>query len=182
MNIKGKHILLRAIEQTDLLLLQTWANDPEVQYMLGGWHFPTNMNDQQEWFQSISCNSNNQRFIIENDQQEPIGMANLVNINFKDGNAEHGLLLDKAQQSKGYGKDVVFAIMKYAFNELRLNRLETTIIETNLPSLKLFLEKCSWKQEGILRNWYYRNGKFTNKIILGILKNEYLQLSNNGFQ
>ncbi len=172
MNIKGKNITLRAIEQEDLTLLQKWANDPDTQYMLGGWHFPTNMNDQKKWFDSLSCNSNQQRFMIIN--QIPVGMANLVNINFKDGNAEHGLLLDNQYQGKGYGFDVVETIMNYAFNELRLNRLETTIIANNTPSLSLF-EKCQWKKEGILRNWYFRRGQYIDKIFLGILKEDFLK-------
>ena len=87
MNIHGKKVILRAIEAEDLKQLQVWANDPEIQYMLGGWHFPTSMNDQQTWYKSLSCNSNNQRFIILNENNVPIGMANLININYKDGNA-----------------------------------------------------------------------------------------------
>ncbi len=175
MNIKGKNITLRAIELEDMVLLHKWANDPDIQYMLGGWHFPTNMNDQKKWFESLSCNSFNQRFIITDEKQLPIGMANLININLKDGNAEHGLLLNKEYQGKGYGTDVVKSIMSYSFNELRLNRLETTIISINEPSLKLFA-KCGWKQEGILRNWYFRKGKHIDKIFLGILKEEFLTL------
>ena len=173
MNIIGKKVILRAIEKADLPLLNNWANDPEIQYSLGGWHFPINANDQEKWFLNLSCKSNDQRFIIENGTGAAVGMANLLNINFKDGNAEHGLLLDKIHRGKGYGIDVVFCIMNYAFNELRLNRLETTIIEDNLPSLNLFLKKCGWQQEGVLRNWYFRKGKFSNKIILGILREDY---------
>jgi RimJ/RimL family protein N-acetyltransferase len=177
MNIKGNNIILRAIEANDLEQLQLWANNPDIQYMLGGWHFPTNMNDQQTWYNSLSCNSNNQRFMIINEENTAIGMANLVSINFKDGNAEHGLLLDEQYRGKGYGYSVVSAIMHYAFNELRLNRLETTIIAHNEASLNLFLNKCGWRKEGVLRNWYFRQGKFIDKIYLGILKEEFLNLS-----
>ncbi len=176
MNIHGVNATLRAVELEDLTQLQKWANDPEIQYMLGGWHFPTSINDQQNWYKTLSCSSNNQRFIILNETNLKIGMANLININYKDGNAEHGLLLDKIYQGKGYGYSVVMAIMNYAFNELRLNRLETTIIANNQPSLKLFTNKCGWKQEGILRKWYFRKGEFIDKIFLGILREEFINL------
>ncbi|MTJ15649.1 MULTISPECIES: GNAT family N-acetyltransferase [unclassified Dolichospermum] len=176
MNIHGEKVILIAIEAEDLKQLQVWANDPEIQYMLGGWHFPTSMNDQQTWYKSLSCNSNNQRFIILNENNVPMGMANLININYKDGNAEHGLLLDKNYRGKGYGYNVVVAIMNYAFNELRLNRLETTIIANNQPSLNLFMNKCRWKKEGVLRNWYFRNGEFVDKIFLGILREEFMDI------
>lgn len=177
MNIKGKNIILRAIEVDDLKQLQSWANDPDIQYMLGGWHFPTNMNDQKNWHDSLSCNSNNQRFMIVNEENMVIGMSNLININFKDGNAEHGLLLDENYRGRGYGYNVVLAMMNYAFNELRLNRLETTIIANNAASIHLFSNKCGWQKEGVLRNWYFRQGKFIDKIYLGILKEEFLNLS-----
>ena len=173
MNIVGNKVLLRAVEIEDSNQLHIWANDPDLQYLLGGWHFPTNMNDQKKWFENLSCNSNNQRFIVLNEDNIVIGMANLLNINLKDGNAEHGLLLDKNFQGKGYGTSIVLAIMNYVFNELRLKRLETTIIENNVSSVNLFI-KLGWKKEGTLRNWYYRKGKFINKLIFGILKEEFL--------
>ncbi len=175
MNIVNNNITFRAIELEDLTILQNWANDPEIQYMLGGWHFPTNMNDQKKWFEMLTCNSLNQRFIIiDNLKLIPVGMVNLININFKDGNAEHGLLIDKQYQGKGYGFEAVNLVMTYAFNELRLNRLETTIISINDPSLKLFA-KCGWKIEGILKDWYFRKGIYIDKIILGILKKDFLK-------
>jgi RimJ/RimL family protein N-acetyltransferase len=177
MKIQGVNVTLRAIEIEDLRQLQAWANDPEIQYMLGGWHFPTSMNDQESWYKSLSCNSNNQRFIILNESNITIGMANLININYKDGNAEHGLLLDKNYQGKGYGYKVVTAMMNYAFNELRLNRLETTIIANNQPSLNLFINKCGWTKEGILRKWYFRKGEFIDKIFLGILREDFIKLA-----
>lgn len=173
MNIIGDEIVLRAIETHDLDIMQVWANDPSIQYMLGGWHFPTNRNDQEKWYQNLSCNSMHQRFLVIDKDSNKIGMANLVNINFKDGNAELGLLLDPKYQGKGFGKYIVNALTKYAFEELRLNRLETSIIATNKPSLSLFLNKCNWKQEGILRKWYFRKGEYIDKMMLSILVNEY---------
>ena len=114
--------------------------------------------------------------MVVNGDDIVIGMANLININFKDGNAEHGLLLDKKYRGQGYGYAVVQAIMTYAFNELRLNRLETTIIASNQVSINLFVNKCGWAKEGILRNWYFRQGIFIDKVYLGILKEEFLNL------
>ncbi len=47
MNIKGKYVTLRAIEVEDIPLLHKWANDPDIWYMLGGWHFPSNLGYMQ---------------------------------------------------------------------------------------------------------------------------------------
>ena len=47
MNIIGKTVKLRAVEIDDLELLNKWANDPEIWYMLGGWHFPYSKNNTE---------------------------------------------------------------------------------------------------------------------------------------
>lgn len=178
MNIKGKLVTLRAIEEDDLKLLNNWANDPEIQNLLGGWHFPTSMEDQKKWFSKLSANSLHQRFVIDTDELGIIGTANIVDIDWKNKNAFHGMLLgDKNIRGKGFGIDTVKAIMKYSFEELGLERLDGSIIEYNLASLKLYTEKCGWEIEGRKKKWYFRNNKFWDKIIVGITKDNYLNLS-----
>lgn len=177
MNIKGNKITLRAIEQDDLLLLHKWANDPEIQHGLGGWHFPSSMDDQKNWFATLSVNSLNQRFAIITPDLGLIGTANLVNIDWKNKNAFHGMLLgEKNIRGKGYGVDTVMAIMRFAFEEMGLERLDGSIIEYNVASLKMYVEKCGWKEEGRQRNWYFRNNKFWDRIIVGITKSDYKAL------
>lgn len=177
MNIKGKYVTLRAIEFEDLVLLQKWANNTEIQYLLGGWHFPTSMEDQKKWFNSFNVVSVNQRFAIESEQFGLIGTANLVDIDWKNRNAFHGMLLgDKDIRGKGFGVDTIMAIMRYAFEELGLERLDGSMISYNEASLKVYIEKCGWKQEGIQRNWYYRKNQYWDRIIVGITRDDYFDL------
>ncbi len=176
MNIIGKKVVLKAIEKEDLPQLQIWANDPEIQYMLGGWHFPTNAQDQEKWFGSISCNSIHQRFAIHTEELGLIGTANLVEIDWKNKNAFHGMMLgSKEMRGKGYGLDTVMAVMKYAFEELGLQRIDTTIIEYNVASLNLYA-KCGWKKEGVQRKWYFRKNQFWDRIIVGVTNEDYAEL------
>lgn len=180
MNIIGKKVVLKSIEKEDLAQLQVWANEPEIQYMLGGWHFSTNTQDQEKWFDSISCNSINQRFAIHTKDLGLIGTANLVEIDWKNKNAFHGMMLgDKEMRGKGYGLDTVMAIMKFSFEELGLQRLDSSIIQYNEASLKMYIEKCGWKKEGVQRNWYFRKNKFWDKVLVGITKDDYFELIKN---
>ena len=177
MNIQGKKIILRAIEKEDLVLLHKWANDPFINTMIGGWHFPSNLNDQLKWFESLSVNSLNQRFAIETEDDGFIGTANLVDINWKDKNAFHGMLLgDKNIRGKGYAVDTIMTLMKYAFEELGLNRLDGSIIEYNEASFGVYVNKCGWKEEGNIKQWYYRKDRFWDKKIVGITKSDYREL------
>lgn len=174
MNIIGANITLRAIEKNDLPLLHKWSNNPEIQYMIGGWHFPSSLSIMEEWHNRISKDELNIRFAIDHNEYGFIGLANIVQINWKDKNAFHGILLgDKDIRGKGIGFDVVSTVMKFSFEELSLNRLDTSIIEYNQPSLKLYTEKCNWKVEGIARNWYFRKNRYWDKIIVGCTIDDY---------
>ena len=158
MNIFGKRIKLRAIEEKDCSLMQTWANDPYIQRMLGGWHFPVSSQDQNKWIASLNCNSLNQRFIIELiETKKIIGYSNLVSIDWKNRNAFTGLLIgDSNYRNQGLGSESVMTLMKYAFDELGMHNLDTDIIEYNSPSLKTYVDKCGWTIQGTKKNWYFR--------------------------
>jgi RimJ/RimL family protein N-acetyltransferase len=86
------------------------------------------------------------------------------------------LLGDKETRGKGFAIDTVMAVMKYAFEELGLNRLDGSMIEYNEASLKMYVEKCGWKREGIRRNWYFRKNRFWDSIIVGITREDYFDL------
>ena len=174
MNILGKKVRLRAIEEEDLARLHEWANDPELWPMLGGWHFPASMQSQKKWFLSLETDSSNQRFAIETIDGKLIGTANLVDIDWKNNHAGHGMMLgEKEIRGKGYGTDTVMAIMRYAFDELHLERLDGGMIEYNTQSIRTYCEKCGWKEEGRRRNWYFRKGRYWDNVIVGITKDDY---------
>ena len=177
MNIQGKKILLRAIELEDLPLLHKWANDPAIWPLLASWHFPTSMNDQRKWYESLSVHSLHQRFAIEAPDVGLIGTANLVDINWKDRNAFHGMMLgDVDIRGKGYGTDTIMTVMRYAFDELGLERLDGSMIEYNEVSLAVYVNKCGWKTEGRQRNYYFRKNRFWDKILVGVTREDYREL------
>ena len=177
MNIRGKFVTLRAIEEVDLEILHSWANEPDIWYQLGGWHFPLNRNEQRIWFNGLSSNSLNQRFAIETSDDGLIGIANLVDIDWKNNHAFHGMMIgNKDIRGKGYGVDTIMAMMRYAFEELDLNRLDGSMIEYNEASLNVYLKKCGWKIEGHQREWYFRKNRYWDRINVGVTKNNYLEL------
>jgi RimJ/RimL family protein N-acetyltransferase len=176
MNIKGKNVTLRAIEKDDLPILHKWANDPEIWNMLGGWHFPSSMDTMEKLFFNYMHDHLNQRFAIEVSDMGIIGTANLVDIDWKNNHAFHGMMLgDKNIRGKGYGVDAIMAIMRYSFEELHLQRLDGSMIEYNEISLNIYCKKLCWKEEGRQRDWYFRKNKYWDKIIVGVTKKDYLE-------
>lgn len=183
MNIQGKKVILRAIEEKDLEILHKWANDPEIWYMLGGWHFPSSMDYMKKWFENLKDDPLNQRFAVDASGTGLIGTANLTDIDWKNNHAFHGMMLgDKDIRGKGYGIDTIMTIMRYAFEELHLERLDGSMIEYNEISLNIYCKKCGWKEEGRQRNWYFRKNRYWDKILVGVISEDYFELiKKNGY-
>jgi RimJ/RimL family protein N-acetyltransferase len=178
MIIQGKLTSLRAPELADVPDLHRWSNDPEIWNMLGGWHFPYSTRSTEDWVKSRKDNNLVEHvFCIDTPNEGIIGTANIISIDWKNKNAFHGMMIGEANlRGKGYGIDALMVIMRYAFMELGLNRLDTEIINYNARSLKFYLGKGGWKQEGVRRDWFYRNGQYYDKVLIGVTRQNYLEL------
>ncbi|HEX8569287.1 MAG TPA: GNAT family protein [Caulobacteraceae bacterium] len=178
MSIHGKRVVLRAIEEADLPLLHQWANDPEIWSNLGGWRFPSSYDSIRHWFSGLKNDQLNHRWAIETrEDRQVIGTANLVDIDWKNNHAFHGMMLGPMDlRGKGYGLDTVMTVMRYAFDELHLERLDGDIIEYNEASHRLYVGKCGWKEEGRLRRWHFRKGRYWDKVVVGVTRDDYAEL------
>ena len=177
MNILGNIVTLRAIEEEDLPTLHKWANDPVLQNMLGDIHFPSSRMFHKEWFERMTKDLLNLRFAVEAPGVGLIGISSIMDISWRNNHAYHGLLLgESGTRGKGYGTDAVMATMRYAFDEMHLERLNGSRIEYNLASRSLYIGKLGWTEEGSQKNYYYRAGRYWDRIVTRILREEYYQL------
>ena len=102
-------------------------------------------------------------------------MIGLREIDLKNGVATSaGVRVRRNIQSKGVATDSYMTLFRYAFNELRLHRINTSALEENEVSLHV-MEKVGCKREGIKRETVYKNGQYHNMVILGILAEDYWQ-------
>jgi len=177
MNIKGKKVVLRAVEEEDLLLLHKWANDPDTQDAIGLVHFPSSTDFHRRWFEKLKDDQLNQRLAIAAPDVGLIGLSSIINIDWRNGHAWHGVMLgDIDVRGKGFGVDAVMATMRYAFEEMNLERLDGSIIEYNTISHSLYCGKLGWKEEGRRRRYYFRRGRHWDQIVVGITREDYDQL------
>ena len=175
MDIYGNKVRLRAMELSDCAFVREMFNDPQMEQMVVGWAFPLSQYAQEQWFMQ-HYNDPDMRFVIETEQGEPIGIATLLEIDWKNKMAQHGIkLAGKQQRGKGYGTDAVMAIMRYAFDELGLHRLNGAWFPDNEASKAMYM-KCGWKEEGVRRDYIYKNGRYRDLVETGILAHEYYAL------
>lgn len=176
MILKGKKTILRPIESEDLEFVRSLINDPEIEKTIVGWALPISRKDEEHWYASYSNSVQNIRYIITTLDGERVGLTGLGNIDMKNGSAKGlGIRITKNVQSKGLATDAYMTMFNFAFNELRLHRIETSAFDDNLASLK-FQEKLGCKREGIKREAAFKNGEYKNIVTLGCLKNDFIPL------
>ena len=152
------------------------TNDPDIERTIVGWALPISKKDEETWYSSFTNTIQNIRYIITTHDGERVGMTGLGNIDMKNGCAKGlGIRIAKEFQSKGLATDAYMTMFSFAFNELRLHRIETSAFDDNFASLK-FQEKLGCKREGIKREAAFKNGEYKNIVTLGCLKEDFVPL------
>jgi RimJ/RimL family protein N-acetyltransferase len=172
--IKGKTVLLRAPEATDLELLNRWANDPGIWRHLTGWHFPYSTRSTAEWIASRQASDQrDQVFCIDVPGVGLVGTSSLHEIDWKNRRALQGMMIgDERNRGKGYAVDAQMALLRYVFDELGLQRLHSEIIDSNERSIR-FYQKCGWTVDGRQAEFYFREGQWHGRVLIGITRQGY---------
>lgn len=82
-----------------------------------------------------------------------------------------GYSLDKDHNGKGYMTEAVKLVVKYAFQELDLHRIEAGVMPHNIGSIKVLL-KAGFHKEGIAKKNVKINGHWEDHQTLAIIKDE----------
>ena len=86
--------------------------------------------------------------------------------------AEIGFALVREHWGKGFATEAVGRLIRFAFEELDLHRLEADADPRNDRSLRV-LERLGFRREGYLRERYHVEGEIQDAIILGLLRSEW---------
>jgi [ribosomal protein S5]-alanine N-acetyltransferase len=107
------------------------------------------------------------RFIVfERDGTEIVGLMNLWNI--RRGVVQAAIIgysIDAAHEGRGYATEAGHAVVDYAFETLRLHRIETSYQPTNERSGRV-LRKLGFTVEGYARDYLYLNGAWRDAILV----------------
>jgi len=121
---------------------------------------------------SAEPNSQAPAFTIETLDGDFVGGIHFNYINERHGAFSIGLAILKSQRRKGFGKAAMRMLFEYAFNERRLNKFSGFCLDDNIASSKMMLS-LGCKQEGIVREEVFLNGKYHDRLLFGMTASEY---------
>jgi RimJ/RimL family protein N-acetyltransferase len=170
-------VYLRAFEPEDYVLLHKWHNDDEIGYFSSGTKiFASTLNEKRWVEEKISDKANVNLAICIKGTDEFIGCVALNTIDYLNRSGHCPTFIgEKEHWGKGYASDARILILKHAFYDKGLERIWAQVHLDNIGSLRM-LEKCGFKQEGIMRKASYVNGSFKDMALLSILRDEFEQV------
>ncbi len=171
----GHNVRLRAIEREDLPTFVRWLNDPEVRGYLE-MYLPLSMAQEERWFQSLLERRDEVVLAVEARVEHTwvhIGSVGLHRIDWKNRRATVGIVLgEKKFWDRGYGTEALRTLLKFAFHELGLHRVELEVYAFNARAIRCY-EKVGFKQEGVRREALFRDGRFHDILVMGLLAEEF---------
>lgn len=101
-----------------------------------------------------------------------IGVARLT-LTECDNRARYAVaLFDSALYGKGIGTEVTRMVLRFAFLELKLHRVDLNVLTYNRRAIACY-EKCGFRPEGIDREDAWIDGQWASDMRMGILEEEW---------
>ena len=172
----GKRIRLRGNERSDLPKFVEWLNDPEVRRYLS-MSMPISQATEEQWFEKMLKRPPEEQMlgieIKDGEGWRLIGNSDIFEINWRVRSAEVGLFIgDKSCWNKGYGTEVMRLLLCHGFGTLNLNRIFLRVDPENLGGIHAY-EKAGFVQEARLREADFREGKYSDDLIMSVLRSEW---------
>jgi RimJ/RimL family protein N-acetyltransferase len=172
--IRGKTIYLRPLDKSDVGSITRWHNDPDLMAL-----FALARTGPEEywsaWLETRLESPNAIYFgIVKKDDGRLIGYVHLEELYWSHKLCRDvGILIgEKDEWSKGYGTEAMELLVRYAFGELGLHRLELMTFDFNKRGIRVW-EKCGFKKEGVMRQARLVNGEWGDLIFYALLEDGY---------
>lgn len=101
--------------------------------------------------------------------EEVIGKCVLFQFSMRNKRAELGYVMRRSFWGQGLMTEALAEVIRHAFEDLDLHRLEADTDPKNLASLRL-LDKLGFEKEGLFRDRWFVYDQWQDSVMLGLIK------------
>lgn len=175
--IETERLILRRFRYTDDdNMLKYWISDPEIQSLYSEPVYSTKQEVKKLLDKYISSYEKNNFYrwaIIFKETDECIGQIAYFLVDNNNHFAEIEYCIGSVFQRKGLATEATKAVIQYGFDKMNLHKVQICHKSINIPSRKV-IEKCGLNYEGTLRDFFYEDGKYIDRLYYSILKDEFM--------
>lgn len=173
---KGERVDLVILERSDILSFLRWFNDEEVtQYLLT--QGPMLIEHEEEWFDNLPKRMKTDPvFGIATKEGKLIGNVGLHKIDHRHGTAVAGAVIgEKDFWGQRYGSEAEYLLVRYAFIDLNLRKINASVFSSNPRSLKAAVKNGA-VEEGRRRAQFVFRGQKVDEILIAVFREDFFQL------
>ena len=169
----GEQVYLRPLEQEDAEAIVRWFNDQDVARTLRMWK-PMTKGAEAHYLEEVARSEHDVVLgICLRDGDRFVGVTGLHGFELKNRSAMFGILVgEKDLWGKGYGTEATSLIVGVGFGTMNLNRIWLEVFSENERGIRAY-EKVGFKREGTLRQTDYREGRWHDSLVMGMLRDEW---------
>jgi len=171
--LKGDKVILRAMRPEDLEKYAEFRNDVELD-LLGGWMVaPVPYGRIEADYRAyVEAKSDDVAWFGIETQGKFIGQCLLHHFDHEARSCELGITIgDRDFLNRGYGRDAVRLLVKYAFRLRNIQRVWLTTNASNERAIKAF-RAAGFEEEGRLRRHVWLDGRYDDLVYMGILRED----------
>ncbi len=174
--IETHRLILRQFNyQDDDAMLKYWVADEKVQSLYSEPVYTTKAAVKElldKYIQSYEKSDYYRWAIISKEINECIGQIAFFSVDSKNNFAEIEYCIGSDFQCKGLATEATKAVIAYGFNKINLHKVQICHKSINIPS-KRVIEKSGCTYEGTLRDYFFMDGKYVDRLYYSILRNEF---------
>lgn len=177
---QGNSIRLRATRREDWDVWKTESFDSEsIRLLEAGIELPVTEASAEQLSERFDHFQDKHRimFTIETLTEEVVGGINMSAVHHKSGTFSFGVRIYRNYRQKGYAEEAVRILLRYGFDELRLQKCNSGCVENNEGSIRLHT-KLGFLEEGVRRRTIYTNGQYYDELLFGLTKEEFEENEN----
>lgn len=173
--LSGERIILRQPKEGDLEKRFSYGRNSDIVRMFGGDSkniAPLSVEEVSAWIEGIQQAP--YAWVVEHDGHL-IGEAKLHSINEHDHRARYAIgFYDPAKLGLGLGQEATRIVLRYAFEELKLHRVDLRVLAYNVRAVNCY-KKCGFIIEGTERESAYVDGEWHDDLIMSMLAKEFIE-------
>lgn len=164
---------IRKFEYGDISSKIKWVNNPDNNKFLH-YELPLEFEKTCAWFEKNHIRTDRYDAVIEADKIA-VGLIGLISIDYRNKKAEYYITMgETAYKGKGIATKASFLLLDYAFSILKLEKVYLYTETENMTAQHLF-RKIGFKEEGLLKNDLFSNGKYVDRFIYSIIREDYFR-------
>lgn len=175
-------IRLEPFTRADFQRLIHWVTDEEFMVLWSGVFFTFPV-DERQLEASLAGTFGDHPVrktykAVMNIDNQVVGHIELNNIDYRNKAAMLSKVLvgEPKLRGKGVGEAMVNQLMRIAFEDLKLHRVDLRVFDFNHSAVNCYL-RCGFQKEGLIRDFRKVGDQYWNSYIMSILEDEWRALN-----